>query len=528
MITDQILMKMNHVFSPVQQIVQNRYACKMPLRILSCFWLLFFSLVSTAQNEYQYQAGRLLEDPKNGNRINSAFLNLTIDGTPKWMIYDERNDSSVFKSVVGYEKGAWFCGEVNGSFYFKDLVFASAERSKRGLIGHISDDGQTDWIKPHQAGASENGFEHVALYGESTAIFSGSGVHKLDSAKKSVGKAILVAYSKKGKALWEQSIDHAQSIKLTGRDELFHWMVISSKDGKSITQLFKVNPKTGYLEKFVENVSEVETGQTHGCSSFATLANGDVVSVHKERFGLKFKRFDSKGKLRSSEQWYVNSQYDTALQINDVVEHPNGDILVAAHITDAIKLQNLALLPQGRKDALILSSDRDGTLRSYEQFGSKLTITNRFIQKEGNIGIVGCYEGKLNWQGNELSYDREDHLPLGYEIWFNHQIKDTASVVLSSIFEDQLKGLNIYPNPVESGRVTINLEDINLSGDIQVSIYDLEGRQRYSKALLGSTTGHLNEQLDVSQFASGVYFVRVSVDQKPLAFGKFIINTVEK
>lgn len=79
--------------------------------------------------------------------------------------------------------------------------------------------------------------------------------------------------------------------------------------------------------------------------------------------------------------------------------------------------------------------------------------------------------------------------------------------------ENDLSNFSLYPNPANSGIITIKT---TVPGEKQVSIVDILG-----KTVLTKTT--LNDQIDISNLSSGVYLVRISKD-KAVATKKLVIK----
>ena len=68
--------------------------------------------------------------------------------------------------------------------------------------------------------------------------------------------------------------------------------------------------------------------------------------------------------------------------------------------------------------------------------------------------------------------------------------------------------INIYPNPT-SGLITIELEDLTYN-ELNILVTDVLGKVVYTKQL---DAINVNEELDLSNHTSGVYFVKVYNDK---------------
>ena len=74
------------------------------------------------------------------------------------------------------------------------------------------------------------------------------------------------------------------------------------------------------------------------------------------------------------------------------------------------------------------------------------------------------------------------------------------------VVENNLNNLNIYPNPANQ-TVHISFDVANKTDDVNVKMYDLSGREVYSKTF--EATNQFNHTIDVEGYARGVYFVRI-------------------
>ncbi len=66
-----------------------------------------------------------------------------------------------------------------------------------------------------------------------------------------------------------------------------------------------------------------------------------------------------------------------------------------------------------------------------------------------------------------------------------------------------IEGLNLYPNPVNTGKVTISTKN---DGDKEIIIFDLLGKQVLQTRLSS------REQLNVSNLFPGVYIIKINED----------------
>ncbi|MDF1696772.1 MAG: T9SS type A sorting domain-containing protein [Saprospiraceae bacterium] len=108
---------------------------------------------------------------------------------------------------------------------------------------------------------------------------------------------------------------------------------------------------------------------------------------------------------------------------------------------------------------------------------------------------------------NEFSYLADSNLDLvilGGEV---------GNMIGTHTTSEELSSLMVYPNPT-SQYLNFDMSDVNVSGDIAVSIFGLDGRLVLSKE--NST------QLDVSTIPSGMYYYKITVDSYSKV-GKFMV-----
>jgi len=72
----------------------------------------------------------------------------------------------------------------------------------------------------------------------------------------------------------------------------------------------------------------------------------------------------------------------------------------------------------------------------------------------------------------------------------------------------QKTAISLYPNPVSS-ELNVDLSDLNLSGNIQVRLIDLQGRVLLSKNY-SESHGNSGVRFDVGHLSPGIYICQVS------------------
>jgi len=76
----------------------------------------------------------------------------------------------------------------------------------------------------------------------------------------------------------------------------------------------------------------------------------------------------------------------------------------------------------------------------------------------------------------------------------------------NGVVENNLHNLNIYPNPANQ-TVHISFDVTNKTNNIQIKMYDLSGREIYSKTF--EPTDQFNQTINVGDYVRGIYFVRI-------------------
>ena len=95
------------------------------------------------------------------------------------------------------------------------------------------------------------------------------------------------------------------------------------------------------------------------------------------------------------------------------------------------------------------------------------------------------------------------------------------AVLIGSINKSNINNIiELFPNPVDDGRININFHDIP-SKQSTLSIYNSLGQMVLSTKL---QKGISNQIISVSELKSGVYFYSLTIDNTKLDEGKFIIK----
>jgi hypothetical protein len=88
----------------------------------------------------------------------------------------------------------------------------------------------------------------------------------------------------------------------------------------------------------------------------------------------------------------------------------------------------------------------------------------------------------------------------------NNYLQPIPHQTTNNSHENENATLVVYPNPVNS---TLTVDNINTDGNATITLVDLQGKIVYN-----NTVSDLNGnfKIDMSNYESGVYFVRVTTD----------------
>jgi len=126
----------------------------------------------------------------------------------------------------------------------------------------------------------------------------------------------------------------------------------------------------------------------------------------------------------------------------------------------------------------------------------------------GSYG-TGCYSIDLSqWTSNQtIKLMFESYNRFGNNLFLT-DIQVNGPVGEPEKHQDQT-AFNIFPNP---SRGIFHLTVSNSQGAVNLSVLDLQGKMVYSDVLL-SKSGKISHQIDLSGYAKGIYFLRLTGDQ---------------
>lgn len=90
---------------------------------------------------------------------------------------------------------------------------------------------------------------------------------------------------------------------------------------------------------------------------------------------------------------------------------------------------------------------------------------------------------------------------------------------VTNIKQKEIKGIKLYPSPTDN---MVQLEfDVLKNQNITLKIVDIQGKQLYQE-LLKSNTGLNTIQINLRDYANGVYFIQLNTDGNNLYYGKVL------
>ncbi len=89
----------------------------------------------------------------------------------------------------------------------------------------------------------------------------------------------------------------------------------------------------------------------------------------------------------------------------------------------------------------------------------------------------------------------------------------------SDLNENNRYELNIYPNPVETGKVTLEMN----SGEIsEIRLIDIAGKEVLQRKVEFGNSKYL---LPLNEIRNGIYFVRVKTSENKVVVKKLVVST---
>jgi hypothetical protein len=164
------------------------------------------------------------------------------------------------------------------------------------------------------------------------------------------------------------------------------------------------------------------------------------------------------------------------------------------------------------------------------QFAEKITLSFNFLDTEEGSDKITIFDGTTKIaeiSGNEIPDPIEATSGIMFITWTtsasnNYQgweaYYEVDNVGLNE--NEELPELSVYPNPA-SGMVQVSLS-VDEKTSMDLEIINLTGQSVFSKTY-PAFSGTYHEEIDISQFPSGVYFIRIHTPEG-IVNKKFIVR----
>jgi hypothetical protein len=204
-----------------------------------------------------------------------------------------------------------------------------------------------------------------------------------------------------------------------------------------------------------------------------------------------------------------DTYFTTATDLNGCISKNSNEIKVTVQTNPAIT-SDTKILKEGVYTIKAINFPTAATVNAtsageYEwKFGSAALISKTFVSK---VKTNGDYTARRKY------LYAIDGTPL---TCFTDVVKYTYVV------DPEFKGVAIYPNPITSSKVTIEILEDWTGAD--VSIYDMVGRPVFAGKIASSDLTDGRNTLDVGGLGNGIYILQVKSTADKSYVGKIIVN----
>lgn len=182
----------------------------------------------------------------------------------------------------------------------------------------------------------------------------------------------------------------------------------------------------------------------------------------------------------------------------------DNNVFIAGTFRDSIKVDNV-ILQEKNRNVFVIKMDENANLKWIKNStGAQGGANSRdfVVNSRGEIFVTGEAYGIKQFGSSTTSV-----ACCGYPDLFIAKIKDGSNNLLN-IEEKKTNGhLLIYPNPT-SKEVFIRYENAFGKKDLILTIVNMTGQKLFSETY-SDFTGTFSKQLDLSNYAKGVYFIEL-------------------
>jgi len=204
-----------------------------------------------------------------------------------------------------------------------------------------------------------------------------------------------------------------------------------------------------------------------------------------------------------------DTYFTTATDLNGCISKNSNEIKVTVQTNPAIT-SDTKILKEGVYTIKAINFPSAATVNAtsageYEwKFGSAALISKTFVSK---VKTAGDYTTRRKYlytiEGTPLT------------CW-------TDLVKYAYVLDPEFKGVAIYPNPITSSNVTIEILEDWTGAD--VSIYDMVGRPVFAGKIASSDLTDGRNTLNVGGLGNGIYILQVKSTADKSYVGKIIVN----
>ena len=473
-----------------------------------------------------------------------------------WVDYDNDGDKDFFvTSVLGQNK----LYNNNGSFEFTDVTASSGlfttDLSTYGAtFGDMDNDGDLDLFITNREGTDARNY----LYENNNGIFTDVTVARgIGTQIDLTFLASFFDYDNDG----DQDIyiinDKTDSNELYQNDGTGHFTDVSITSGAGITidamscTIGDYNAD-GWFDVYITNTSAGNyLMKNNGDGTFSNTATDAGVGFFSFAWGASFLDADLDGNL----DLYVSSSMDGSVSsfLPSAFYHHNGDntYTIPSHIgfeTDTRRSFGNAIGDMnndGKPDIVVMNENAnyflwenqsvtsnnwikiklDGVVSNKDGIGNTIEVHANGISQyrftacgEGYMAQNSQYEfvgigSAANIDYIKVTWNKTGIVETINNVQPNQSIRIQEGNGILSTANQELHPISIYPNPSDSGVFNVSS---NTTKNYLAEVFDLSGRLILPKQPMQTT-------IDLSKYASGIYFVRVSTNGETKTF-KLIVT----
>lgn len=492
--------------------------------LMMLFCLLVPITHSFAQLNWSFAVGNLKEDPASQKLINSPYLSFHKGDEQSWIAYSPSSTEGRFYKVSSSLSGAIAAGYVKGRFDFLDKKLITPKNQSTGIVVNVSTDKALKWSYVHENGLLSSEFLSVIKLSDGRAIVSG-----WEKRKGQKPQAILLCIGKEAKVIWKKSIVSATGSVITENLKgVFTWLVVEIGTKGKFYSLFQVNKFDGTLKKIVSShdpVADLPRNKKEGVVMTST-ATGDLIIAQPINSKLSITKYKPNGEKIWSKTISCQSDIPSPLIIKGVTVRQSGNLQLAADLVNDLSLnKNQSLKLEGHQNLLLITLDSQGNFLGFEQYGDQYTTTNGFYKNGTQRGILGGHEGVLKVQDQTLTYEQELLDTKAYQIYLAEYpwVDQLESLVSDPTQLATYEKLNIYPNPVVNGQVTIVNPEVPLQTPYQIYLYGTDGKLAKAVGKIAENTS-TKDKIDVADLSIGLYHVFFLQNNEIQRVGRIIIS----